>query len=250
MAIKEWEIAINKKLPQREAYLKKLGINIDEVKDKQLLATAFIHKSFAADYKDIVPYNERLEFVWDAILWGVVAKYLYLTLTDQSESVLTLYKIALVREEMLAEVALEIDLAHQILVGKGEQKRGGNFKNKILADSLEALIGYIYLDLWYEEVEKFIKNTVLKKLPKVGEKVNIKSYKTSLQELIQKKYKTLPTYKDFVNETDDRGNPLTFRSEVWVKGQKVAQWIGPNKKKAQEDAAKIAYEALLNGKTN
>jgi len=148
---------------------------------------------------------------------------LYLTLRDQPESILTLYKIALVREEMLAEVALEIDLAHQILVGKGEQKRGGNFKSKILADSLEALIGYIYLDLGYDEVEKFIKNTVLKKLPQVGEKVNMKSYKTSLQELIQKKYKTLPTYKDFVNETDERGNPINFRSEVWLKDQKIAQ---------------------------
>ena len=246
MALKAREVEIKKKLPEWKKFLDKIGVGSQNINDENLLATAFSHKSFAADYKDNVPYNERLEFVGDGILWGVVAKYLYLMLPWEAESLLTLYKIALVREEMLAEVARELGLPQMLLVGRWERKKWWMFNEKILADWLEALIGYIYLDIGYPKVDEFIKTYIITKLPVIAQRVNIKSYKTLLQEIVQKKYKTLPRYEDYVDVVDEKWTPKRFKSEVFVGKQKIAEWFGHNKKKAQEDAAQKAYEAIKN----
>jgi ribonuclease-3 len=107
---------------------------------------AFIHKSYAADFKQEVVHNERLEFLGDAILGSVIAKQLYIDYPNAAESQLTLYKIALVREEHLAKIAKHIGLDQQLLLGNGEEKMGGRQKDVILADGLEALIGFLVLD--------------------------------------------------------------------------------------------------------
>jgi ribonuclease-3 len=107
----------------------------------------FIHKSFAADYKDIIYHNERLEFVGDGILGAVINKLLFLDHPEMPESELTLYKIALVREEILAEVARDIKLDEMLFISKGEEKTQGRKKDSILSDGVEALIGFLYIEL-------------------------------------------------------------------------------------------------------
>ena len=134
----------------------------------------------------------------------------------EPESKLTLYKIALVREETLAEIALQIGLPEMILVGKGEKKRKGNYNSKILADGLEALLGWMYIDQGHDVVQNFVKKYVMNKLPEIKQKVNIKSYKTLLQEATQKLFKQLPVYEDEVAEVDQKGNPLKFVAKVFV----------------------------------
>lgn len=233
-------------LDQKETikdFLKNLGIPVERIKDETLLLQTFVHKSFAADYKQMLLHNERLEFLGDGILSAVTNKLLFINYPNYSEADLTLYKIALVREETLAEVAKEIELDKYIFVSKGEEKMQWRKKNAILSDCLESLLGFLYIDLWNEEVESFITKYIFSKIWNIS-KDPVKSYKTMIQEYVQKEYKELPVYKDTEHEIDTKGNPITYLSEIYVWTQKVAEWLGSNKKKAQEEAAKKYYGTI------
>ena len=175
------------------SFLQTLNILRDQVKQPELMMNAFIHKSYAADYAGDFVHNERLEFLGDAILSAIVAKLLYHQYPASAESDLTLYKIALVRAENLAEVALDIGLNEIIFLGNGEQKNNGRAKTTILCDCLEAMLGYLYIDCGADTVEIFIQKYILGKLS-AHTQLSVKSYKSHLQELIQKNYKITPTY--------------------------------------------------------
>ena len=129
------------------SYLQKLWIAVAQIQNEEMMLQTFVHKSFAADYKDLRYHNERLEFVGDGILWAIINKQLFLHHPEMPESELTLYKIALVREEILAEVARDVDLASVLLVSKWEERSEGRKKDSILSDALEALIGFVYVEL-------------------------------------------------------------------------------------------------------
>lgn len=225
------------------SYLAWLGIPIKNIQDEQLLMLAFIHKSYAADFKDNITHNERLEFVGDGILGAIIDKLLFLNHPEMPESDLTLYKIALVREEILAEIAKDIKLDEMVFISKGEEKMQGRKKDSILSDTLEALIGYLYLDLGIDVTEQFIKKYIYTKMESI-EKKPVKSYKTMIQEIVQKKHKIIPEYKDIEEKKDEKGNVVEYRSEIYVMWKKVSEWYGPNKKKAQEEAAKKYYEQV------
>lgn len=222
-------------------YLNNLGLDIKKIKDEDLMLIAFIHKSFSKDFKKELPDNERLEFLWDAVLGALIAELLFKKFPNLEESQLTLYKINLVREETLAEVARNIDLWKYIFLGHWEEKMWWRNKDTILADSLEALVGYIWLDLWVEEARKFVKKYIYSFIDKIKNKP-VKPYKNLLQEKVQKLYKNLPEYKDYEWEKDDKWNVLVYKSEVYILWEKKWEGFGPNKKKAQEEAAKMAYE--------
>lgn len=224
-------------------YLKSLWIDIDQVKDENLLMQAFVHKSFAADFKTIWDHNERLEFLWDWVLWAAICKFLFIDHPEMEESDMTLYKIALVREETLADVARNIKLWQQVLISKWEEKMQWRKKDSILSDALEALIWYIYIDLWYDVAEAFIKKHVYSMYEHV-DKSPVQSYKTMAQEITQKQYKQIPEYKDSDHETDNRWNVTLYRSEFFILWKKQSEGFGQNKKKAQEDAAKNFYNNL------
>jgi ribonuclease-3 len=110
------------------------------IHNEELMMLTFVHKSYAADYKDTYTHNERLEFVGDGILGAVINKLLFVNHQEMPESQLTLYKIALVREEILAEIAKDIKLNEVVFISKGEEKTQGRQKDSILSDALEALI--------------------------------------------------------------------------------------------------------------
>ena len=205
---------------------------------------AFVHKSYAADYKDVFTHNERLEFVGDGILGAVINKLLFVNHQEMAESDLTLFKIALVREEILAEIAKDIKLNEMIFISKWEEKMLGRQKASILSDALEALIGYLYIDLGVDITEQFIKQHMYSKLEKI-EKSPVKSYKTMIQEIVQKEHKIVPEYRDIEHKVDEKGNVTEYKSEVYIVGKKISEWFGSNKKKAQEDAAKNCY-AIIN----
>jgi len=224
-------------------YVESLGIPSKNIQNEELFLLAFVHKSYAADYKDIFTHNERLEFVGDGILGAIINKLLFVNHPEMPESELTLYKIALVREEILAEVAKDINLDEMVFLSKGEEKMQGREKDSILSDTLEALIGYVYIDLGIEVVEQFIETHIYSKLTTI-EKSPVKSYKTMIQEIVQKKHKFVPEYQDIEDQKDNKGNVTLYKSEIYVAGKKVSEWCGSNKKKAQEDAAKNYYMTL------
>jgi len=232
---KEWELI---------EYLESLWIKREKIKNSDLLLTAFIHKSYAADFKEITSHNERLEFVGDGILWAVITKMLFTQFPWMEESGMTLYKIALVREETLAEAAKNIGLNARLFVSKGEEKMHGRNKETILWDAFESLLGYLYLDMGEDEVFSFVSKYLYPKIKEIREKP-VKSYKTLVQEYIQREHKSTPMYVDLEKEVDDRGNVLQYQSDLMVESQVLSTWLGTNKKKAQEDAAKIFYEQVI-----
>ncbi|MDR0650902.1 MAG: ribonuclease III [Candidatus Peribacteria bacterium] len=232
---------VSGQLPQLITYLASLGIDISKIQDTDLFLSTFIHKSYAADFKEITSHNERLEFVGDAILGAIIAKLLFLRNPEMSESIMTLYKIALVREETLAEVSKDIKLDMQIFISKGEEHSKGREKETILGDAFEALLGYLYLDMGEPTVEYFVNKYLYPKIKTIS-KHPVKSYKTMVQEIIQRETKITPEYFDSEFVVDDKKNVIQYKSELLVNGEKKAEGFGTNKKKAQEAAAKNFYE--------
>jgi len=118
----------------------------------------------------------------------------------------------------------------------------GRQKPSVLSDCLEALIGFIYIDAGYDTTYSFINKYIYSKIHKIEDLIPVKSYKSRVQELIQKKYKTLPQYKDSGFEVQQSGNITTFKSQLMVNDQIIATGFGSSKKKAHEDAAKKFLE--------
>lgn len=221
-------------------YAKNLWIAVEKIQNEHDFLQAFVHKSFAADFKEIWDHNERLEFLWDGVLGAVICKLLFKNHPELQESGMTLYKIALVKEETLAIVARNIKLDEQIRISKWEEKMQWRKKDAILSDALESLIWYIFEDLWYDEAEKFVEKYVYS-MYDVVDKNPVKSYKTMVQEYVQHNTKQTPVYIDFEEVKDSKWNVTKYRSDLTVSWKKVSEWFGTNKKKAQEDAAKNFY---------
>lgn len=232
-------VIVSDSLESLKEYCRGLGVFCKEW-DDELLMTTFIHKSYAADFRDTdyVPDNERLEFLGDSVLGCIIADQLYNDLPNQPESKLTLKKIALVQEKTLAEAAKDIDLGTKLFLWRGEKKSWGAGKDSVLSDWLEALIGYIYLVAGYKESQKFVLKTVYPYLDKAV--VPLKSAKSIFQELIQQAIKEIPEYEDIEDQVEPSGNVLVYKSIVSVLGTEVAHWYGPSKKKAQAEAANKA----------
>lgn len=232
---------VKQKINEIKNFIETLWIQFSKNLNSDLLLTVFIHKSFSSDFKEPITNNERLEFLWDWILGWIINKLLYEELPNEEESVLTLYKIALVREENLAKAWREIGIQNYIFLGNWEQKSWWKEKAVIIADAVEALIWYIFIDIWYEQTEFFVKKFIFKFFSEI-KTINAKSYKTIVQEEVQKTYKSLPEYKDSEYEKDEKGNCVKYKAELRINNEKKTEWFWQNKKKAQEDAAKARVD--------
>ncbi|MDP2670369.1 MAG: ribonuclease III domain-containing protein [bacterium] len=181
-----------------------------------ILAMTFTHKSFSADSpQENIPHNERMEFLGDAILGAIVAEQLYHDYSDLPESELTLKKIYLVKEPTLAQAAREIDLGSQLRLSNGEEKSGGREKDAVLADAYEAVIAYLHIQFGYTVAQTFILQT-LYPFHDDQEAQRGKSFKSLLQEWIQKNHQQLPIYIDEELEVEPSGNVLTYSSSVYL----------------------------------
>lgn len=230
-------------------FIKWLWIDESKIKNLDLFLVAFIHKSYAADFKTITSHNERLEFLGDSILWASVARLLFINHPEMSESDMTLYKIALVREETLAEAAKKIHLNDLLFISKGEENNNWREKETILWDAFEALLWYLYIDFGPEEVLDFVKKYVYPFMSTISTHP-VKSYKTLVQEIVQRDIKQIPEYRETEKEIDEKWNVTSYQSDLYVMDQKVATWIWTNKKKAQEAAAQEYYTQYKNHKKN
>ena len=135
-----------------------LGITF---KNKALLTQAFTHRSYLNEHRDIeMGHNERLEFLGDAVIELIVTEYLYAKYPDKTEGELTSYRSALVKAETLSEAASKIGMNDFLLLSKGEAKDLGRARQIILANTIEALIGSIFLDQGYDIAKYFISKNI------------------------------------------------------------------------------------------
>ena len=129
--------------------------------NKELLVTALTHKTYAYEATTPIEYNERLEFLGDSVLDIIIAEQLYQSNRWFSEGELTRRKAMMVNNKLLAEIAKTINVGKYLRLGKGEQKQQGKKKNSLLANTLEAIIGAIYLDAGLERTREFILRTIV-----------------------------------------------------------------------------------------
>jgi ribonuclease III len=204
------------------------------------LNLAFCHRSFANEYLKPVDNNEKLEFLGDSVLGLVVSGYLFRNLPDKAEGDLARIKSFVVSETSLDHIARSLKVDNFILIGKGEEYSGGRTKKAILADCMEAIIGAYYLDSGLKAVRNFILKNIIPEINKVLEDKHQKDYKTLLQELAQKRFKSYPKYVMVKKTGPDHDK--TFWIDVKINNQSFGPGTGKNKKEAEQQAAGIAYE--------
>ena len=206
-----------------------------------LLQNALAHSSYANErWHDSLKSNERLEFLGDSILGMVVADHLYRNFANRPEGELTRMRADMVCEKALAQVANQIGLGEHLLLGKGEEQGGGRGRDSILADAVESIIAACYLDGGMEAAKAFISRFVLVNVP-VSRLTNA-DYKTALHELVQQKRNQVLTYTMVGESGPDHDK--RFEVELTLNGQVVGHGIGSSKKRAEQDAARNAMEAL------
>ena len=211
--------------------------------DLSLLNLAFTHRSFANEATDAVDNNERLEFLGDSVLGMCVADWLFRNLPAKQEGDFSKIKSVVVSEDSLAMIARKINIDKYLLIGKGEELSGGREKKALLADCMEALFAACYLDSGYDIAKEFIMRYLTPQIEAVLNFDYHRDYKTSLQEYMQKKWRKCPVYT-LVKKTGPE-HEFTFYVEVSVNGMSYGPAKGSNKKEAEQNAAKLAYNAVV-----
>lgn len=207
--------------------------------DQTLLKQALTHRSMGKSN------NERLEFIGDSVLGLVISTEIYERFPEIDEGELSRRRASLVRGDTLAEIALELSLGDYIILGSGELKSGGFRRESILGNTLEAIIGSVYLESGSDAVWKLILNLYKDRIDSVSQIENLKDPKTRLQEFLQSRQKSLPVY-DIV---DIIGNPpnQTFKvscslydPEIIITGE------GTSRRKAEQEAAQKVLDKIEN----
>lgn len=217
---------------------KKLGLKF---KNQKLVDKAFVHKSYINEHRDEdLAHNERLEFLGDAVLELVATRHLFENYPNQAEGEMTAYRSALVKGENLADIALILELGQYLKLSKGEEKSGGREKRYILANTVEALIGAIYLDLGYEAAEKMIKKFIMKHLDDIIDAGLHIDAKTKFQEICQEKEEITPHYQALKEQGPD--HEKTFTMGAYIGDELIAEGSGSSKQKAEEAAASEALK--------
>lgn len=198
--------------------------------DLELLERALSHRSIGS------ANNERLEFLGDSILSFIVAEALYIKFPAVSEGVLSRLRASLVRGETLAEIGREFDLGEYLLLGEGELKSGGFRRASILADTVEAILGAIYLEAGMDECKQAILRWFASRLEKVSPEVTVKDAKTRLQEFMQERKKPLPCY-EVVRLLGESHSPEFEVSCSIGRGFSCTTAIASNKRNAEKLAA-------------
>ena len=209
-----------------------------------LLQNALTHSSYANErWHNSLMSNERLEFLGDSILGMVVAEYLFKSFPDRPEGELTRMRADMVCEKTLASVAARISLGKHLLLGNGEEQGGGRTRDSILADAVESVIAATFLDGGMSAARSFIEKFILVEVPVT--KLRNVDYKTALQELVQQKKNQVLSYTLIGESGPDHDK--RFEVEVKLNGKVVGIGSGSSKKRAEQDAAHAALEALFPG---
>ena len=206
-------------------------------KNEALLMEAMTHSSYANEHKEMKGiYNERIEFLGDAVLELTISDWLFRQFPHFQEGQLTKLRAQIVCEDSLSLLAKECSLNKYLLLGKGETLSGGREKPAILCDVFEAFIGALYLDKGVNEVQRFLNLVVIPKI-KNGRYELITDFKTELQEYLQQNG-TVHIRYELVKEEGPSHDKI-FTVQLIVDGKK-----GKTKKAAEQMAAKLTMEEL------
>lgn len=209
--------------------------------DHALLEQALTHRSVSKSIN-----NERLEFLGDSVLSLVITEYLYRKFPDISEGKLSRLRASLVNQKSLADISRGIALGDYIKLGSGELKSGGYRRDSILSDTLEAMIGAIYIDGGFEQACKSVLVLYRNLLNNIPDKIDqsLKDAKTQLQEILQSRQVQLPEYEVVQTVGKDHNQLFTVSCKIDVLGLE-ATGKGSSRKKAEQEAAGLVLKRLI-----
>jgi ribonuclease III len=215
----------------------RLEVHLD---DPTLLVQALTHRSWAFENGAVDP-NERLEFLGDAVLALVVTDEIFHAHPGEQEGRLAKLRAAAVKAGSLAGIARELGLGRFVKLGRGEAASGGADKDSILADTLEAVLGAVYLDQGFATAYDLVQRLFADRLDELAGRGAALDFKTALQELAAARFESLPRY-----QVTDAGpdHEKTFSAQVTVADQVVGHGQGRSKKEAEQHAAREAYHHL------
>jgi ribonuclease-3 len=218
---------------------KRLGY---EFGDRTWLGQALVHSSYAYEFPQYGPSNERLEFLGDAVLNLIISDFLVTIYPEAHEGVLSRRRAALVNARHLAGIARRLELGAYLRLGRGEERQFGRHKPSMLADALEAVVAAVYLDRGYGAAKEVVKVLFQGSLEVQEDELGSQDFKTSLQEYAQKWLKLSPEYQ-LLQETGP-AHARIFEVEVWVAGTALGRGQGKSKKQASQKAAQQALLTL------
>lgn len=212
-------------------------------KEAGLLEEAFRHSSYVNELVDSdLSDNERLEFLGDAVLDLAISHILMELFQDSTEGELSKYRATVVNERGLCQVAKALGLGDYLLLGRGEEMTQGREKPSILANTMEALLGALYLDAGFSKTKEIVRKLFLPLLGKMNSGQAPNDYKSQLQEYTQEAYKTRPEY--VLLEENGPAHDKRFRVGLRLDGETIAEGEGKSKKEAEQRAAREALTCL------
>ncbi|MBQ6894159.1 MAG: ribonuclease III [Clostridia bacterium] len=212
-------------------------------KNISYLKNALTHTSYLNEHKDKkLSSNERMEFLGDSVLGLCVSEYLYLNYKNRSEGELSKIRASVVCESSLAKLASSLNLGDYMIMGKGELLCGGNEKPSVTSDAMESVIAAIYLDSDFDNIKKMVLSWLTPAIVEAAEHRGRETdYKSVLQEYCQSRG-MFPEY-ELISETGP-DHEKTFEVELICGNNKTIKAKGSNKKKAQQEAARLMLEKL------
>lgn len=214
--------------------------------DPALLAAAVSHRSWCAE-NGRVESNERLEFLGDSVLGLVVTNHLFRAYPELNEGQLAKLRASVVSTPALAEMARRVQLGDALLLGKGEDATGGRDKPSILGDAMEAVIGALFLDGGLDTAARVVLELLDERIREAAEGPGGGDFKTRLQEIVAQRFEELPRYS-MTDEGPDHDK--RFHATVRVRGAVWGEGVGRSKKQAEQAAAEVACELLMEGPPN
>jgi ribonuclease-3 len=228
--------------PNLDAFESKIGLKFN---NKDLLTQVFVHRSYLNENPGFkLDHNERLEFLGDAVLELITTEHLYKTLPNP-EGELTNLRSALVRGQMLSDIANNLDLNEHLMLSRGEAKSGGKARQLILANAFEALVGAIYLDQGYDAAKTFISKFLLDRLQTIIDQKTYLDPKSHLQEMAQAQLSITPNYKVLSENGPDHAK--IFVVGCFLHDRKISEGEGSSKQTAE---SKAAANALIDWQEN
>lgn len=209
-------------------------------RDRALRRSALVHRSYAFE-QETEESNERLEFLGDAVLGLVVTDLAYRQFPHLPEGDLAKLRASTVNMTTLAEVARDLGLGAEMLLGRGEELSGGREKASILADGMEAVLGAVYVDRGLDVARKVIERLFWPRMAAYARGEGERDYKTNLQELAAQDVGSIPQYR--VSE-EGPDHAKEFTATVYLGGQPYGTGQGRSKKEAEQQAAREAFDRL------
>lgn len=238
---------IRKKATENEALIEKLeklllSLDIKYINISNYIL-AFIHRSVVNEKPDYAPeHNERLEFLWDAVLELIITNNLFRDYPKKTEGELTDIRSAIVRWTNLSKIAKALHFSEYLVLWKWEEMTWWRKNDYLLANTVEALLGAIYIDLWLDIANEFVDKYIYPSIKEILKYNLTKDFKTTIQEYAQAEYEITPNY-DVINESWLDHDKI-FEVWVYLWEKLIWVWVWTSKKKAQEKAAEAWFKNI------